>query len=52
MVVAVTTVSIVIALTLTAAFAVLVFNGVEPTLDLVRHHGQSVTLPVSQAGRR
>ena len=37
MVVAATTVSIVVALALTAAFAVLVFHGVEPTLDLVRH---------------
>ena len=37
MVMAATTVSIVVALALTAAFAVLVFNGVEPTLDLVRH---------------
>jgi polysaccharide chain length determinant protein (PEP-CTERM system associated) len=37
MVMAATTVSIVVALALTAAFAVLVFHGVEPTLDLVRH---------------
>ena len=37
MVMAATTVSIVVALALAAAFAVLVFNGVEPTLDLVRH---------------
>ena len=37
MVTAATTVSIVVALALTAAFAVLVFNGPEPTLDLVRH---------------
>ena len=37
MVMAATTVSIVVALALTAAFAVLVFQGVEPTLDLVRH---------------
>jgi polysaccharide chain length determinant protein (PEP-CTERM system associated) len=37
MVVAATTASIVVALALTAAFAVLVFQGVEPTLDLVRH---------------
>ena len=37
MVVAASTVSIVVALALTAAFAVLVFNGVEPTLDLLRH---------------
>ena len=36
-VVAATTASIVVALALAAAFAVLVFNGVEPTLDLVRH---------------
>jgi hypothetical protein len=40
-VVAVTAVSIVIALTLTAAFAVLIFNGVEPTLELVRHHARA-----------
>jgi polysaccharide chain length determinant protein (PEP-CTERM system associated) len=40
-VVAVTAVSIVIALTLTAAFAVLVFNGVEPTLELVRHQARA-----------
>jgi uncharacterized protein involved in exopolysaccharide biosynthesis len=38
---AVTAVSIVIALTLTAAFAVLIFNGVEPTLDLVRHYARA-----------
>jgi polysaccharide chain length determinant protein (PEP-CTERM system associated) len=37
MVVAATAVSIFVALVLTAAFAVLVFHGVEPTLDLVRH---------------
>lgn len=37
MVVAATTVSIVVALALTSAFAVLVFSGVETTLDLVRH---------------
>ena len=37
MVLAATTVSIVVALALTAAFAVLVFHGVEPTLDLMRH---------------
>jgi len=37
MVMAATTVSIVVALALAAAFAVLVFHGVEPTLDLVRH---------------
>jgi polysaccharide chain length determinant protein (PEP-CTERM system associated) len=37
MVVAATTVSIVVALALTAAFAVLVVHGVEPTIDLVRH---------------
>jgi hypothetical protein len=37
MVVATTTVSIVVALALTAAFAVLVFHGVEPALDLMRH---------------
>jgi len=30
-------VSIVVALALAAAFAVLVFHGVEPTIDLVRH---------------
>jgi hypothetical protein len=37
MVMLATSVSIVVALALTAAFAVLVFHGVEPTLDLVRH---------------
>jgi polysaccharide chain length determinant protein (PEP-CTERM system associated) len=37
MVLAATTASIVVALALTAAFAVLVFVGVEPTIDLVRH---------------
>jgi hypothetical protein len=37
MVLAATTASIVVALALTAAFAVLVFIGVEPTIDLVRH---------------
>jgi polysaccharide chain length determinant protein (PEP-CTERM system associated) len=37
MVMAVTTVSIVVALALTAALAMLVFNGVEPTLALVGH---------------
>jgi len=36
MVVAATTASIVVALALTAVFAVLVFNGVGPTLDLLR----------------
>jgi polysaccharide chain length determinant protein (PEP-CTERM system associated) len=38
---AATAVSIVIALTLTAAFAVLIFNGVEPTLELVRHYARA-----------
>ncbi|MBI5578275.1 MAG: protein GumC [Deltaproteobacteria bacterium] len=37
MVMAATTMSIVVALALTSAFAVLVFNGVETTLELVRH---------------
>jgi polysaccharide chain length determinant protein (PEP-CTERM system associated) len=37
MVMAATSVSIIVALAFTAAFAVLVFNGVEPTLELVRH---------------
>jgi polysaccharide chain length determinant protein (PEP-CTERM system associated) len=41
MVLAATTVSIVVALALTAALAVLVFNGVEPTLDLVRHYARA-----------
>jgi polysaccharide chain length determinant protein (PEP-CTERM system associated) len=41
MVMAATTVSIVVALALTAALAVLVFNGVEPTLDLVRHYARA-----------
>ena len=41
MVMAATTVSIVVALALTAAFAMLVFNGVEPTLDLVRFYARA-----------
>ena len=41
MVMAATTVSIVVALVLTAAFAMLVFNGVEPTLDLVRFYARA-----------
>jgi hypothetical protein len=41
MVMAATTVSIVVALALAAAFAVLVFQGVEPTLDLVRHYARA-----------
>jgi len=36
----VTAVAVVIALTLTAAFAVLIFNGVESTLELVRHYAR------------
>jgi hypothetical protein len=38
---AATTVSIVFALALAAALAVLVFHGVEPTLDLVRHYAKA-----------
>jgi polysaccharide chain length determinant protein (PEP-CTERM system associated) len=41
MVMAATTVSVVVALALAAAFAVLVFNGVESTLDLVRHYARA-----------
>ncbi len=41
MVMAATTVSIVVALALAAALAVLVFHGVEPTLDLVRHYAKA-----------
>ena len=38
---AATSASILVALVLTAAFAVLVFNGVEPTLDLVLHYSKA-----------
>jgi polysaccharide chain length determinant protein (PEP-CTERM system associated) len=41
MTMAATTVSIVVALALTAAFAMLVFIGVEPTLDLVRYYARA-----------
>jgi uncharacterized protein involved in exopolysaccharide biosynthesis len=41
MLTAATTVSIVVALALTAGFAVLVFQGVEPTLEMVRHFAKA-----------
>jgi polysaccharide chain length determinant protein (PEP-CTERM system associated) len=39
--IAATTVSIAFALALTAAFAMLVFNGIEPTLELVRQYAKA-----------
>jgi uncharacterized protein involved in exopolysaccharide biosynthesis len=39
--IAATTASIAFALALTAAFAMLVFNGIEPTLELVRHYAKA-----------
>jgi hypothetical protein len=38
---AATTVSIAFAVALTAAFAMLVFNGIEPTLELVRQYAKA-----------